>query len=78
MSLGKTPIVVVTLWMELQHGNSALESICAGVPMVTWPFLGDQFLNEAFIVEILKIGVRIGLGHRPRNPIDRPEFVRIS
>ncbi|GKA46681.1 UDP-glycosyltransferase 73E1-like protein [Tanacetum coccineum] len=41
--------------------NSALESICAGVPMVTWPFLGDQFLNEAFIVEILKIGVRIGV-----------------
>ncbi|GJT91921.1 UDP-glycosyltransferase 73E1-like protein [Tanacetum coccineum] len=41
--------------------NSKLESICAGVPMVTWPFFADQFFNEIFIVEILKIGVRIGV-----------------
>ncbi|KAL8216950.1 hypothetical protein R6Q57_023787 [Mikania cordata] len=41
--------------------NSILESICSGVPMVTWPFFADQFLNETFIVEILKIGVRIGV-----------------
>ncbi|GJR11491.1 UDP-glycosyltransferase 73E1-like protein [Tanacetum coccineum] len=46
---------------RVEELHSALESICAGVPMVTWPFLGDQFLNEAFIVEILKIGVRIGV-----------------
>ncbi|GJU94398.1 UDP-glycosyltransferase 73E1-like protein [Tanacetum coccineum] len=41
--------------------NSTLESTCAGVPMVTWPFFADQFFNEIFIVEILKIGVRIGV-----------------
>ncbi|KAI3822545.1 hypothetical protein L1987_10136 [Smallanthus sonchifolius] len=41
--------------------NSTLEAICAGVPVVTWPFFADQFLNETFIVEILKIGVRIGV-----------------
>lgn len=41
--------------------NSVLESVCAGLPMVTWPHFADQFINETFIVEILKIGVRIGV-----------------
>ncbi|KAL4592110.1 hypothetical protein LXL04_005094 [Taraxacum kok-saghyz] len=41
--------------------NSALEAVCAGLPMVTWPHFADQFVNETFIVEILKIGVRIGV-----------------
>nr|GEU88735.1 putative reverse transcriptase domain-containing protein [Tanacetum cinerariifolium] len=37
------------------------EIISAGVSVVTWLFFGDQFLNETFMVEILKIGVRIGV-----------------
>ncbi|PWA36546.1 UDP-glucuronosyl/UDP-glucosyltransferase [Artemisia annua] len=41
--------------------NSTLEAVCAGLPMVTWPHLFDQFLNEKFITEVLKIGVRIGI-----------------
>jgi UDP-glucosyl transferase 73C len=41
--------------------NSTIEAICAGVPMVTWPLFGDQFLNEIFVVQILKVGVKIGV-----------------
>ncbi|CAI9268019.1 unnamed protein product [Lactuca saligna] len=40
--------------------NSTLEGICAGIPMVTWPHFAEQFLNERFIVDVVKIGVKIG------------------
>ncbi|KAK1411801.1 hypothetical protein QVD17_32576 [Tagetes erecta] len=41
--------------------NSTLEGIVAGVPMITWPHFVDQFINERFIVDVLKIGVKIGM-----------------
>ncbi|KAK4486900.1 hypothetical protein RD792_006209 [Penstemon davidsonii] len=40
--------------------NSFLEGITAAVPMITWPNSSEQFDNEKFITEILKIGVGIG------------------
>ncbi|KZV15226.1 hypothetical protein F511_28575 [Dorcoceras hygrometricum] len=44
--------------------NSTLEAICAGVPMVTFPLFAEQFLNEKLVVQVLKIGVGLGLGSR--------------
>ncbi|KAL5807426.1 hypothetical protein ACOSQ4_030159 [Xanthoceras sorbifolium] len=41
--------------------NSNLEGICAGLPLLTWPLFGDHFCNEKFVVQILKIGVRVGV-----------------
>ncbi|KAJ0962862.1 hypothetical protein J5N97_027984 [Dioscorea zingiberensis] len=41
--------------------NSTLEGVSAGVPMITWPYQGEQFSNERLIVDVLKIGIAVGI-----------------
>ncbi|XP_039141963.1 UDP-glycosyltransferase 73C3-like [Dioscorea cayenensis subsp. rotundata] len=41
--------------------NSTLEAVSNGVPMITWPQFVDQFLNERLVVELLRIGIAIGV-----------------
>ncbi|KAL4341629.1 hypothetical protein GQ457_08G018810 [Hibiscus cannabinus] len=41
--------------------NSTVEGICAGVPMITWPLFAEQFFNEKQLVQVLKVGVGVGV-----------------
>ncbi|XP_071709005.1 UDP-glycosyltransferase 73E1-like [Rutidosis leptorrhynchoides] len=41
--------------------NSTLEGISSGIPMITWPHFADQSLNERFIVDVLKLGLKVGI-----------------
>ncbi|XP_065616027.1 UDP-glycosyltransferase 73C3 [Quercus suber] len=40
--------------------NSVLESVTAGVPLITWPLFAEQFYNENFVLN--RLGIRSGIG----------------
>ena len=38
--------------------NSTLEGTTNGVPFLCWPYFADQFLNESYICDVWKVGLR--------------------
>ncbi|CAN4121473.1 unnamed protein product [Withania somnifera] len=46
--------------------NSTLEGVTCGVPMIALPMFADQFYNESLIVNVLKIGIRVGTEEKKR------------
>ncbi|GLU01837.1 hypothetical protein SLE2022_191190 [Rubroshorea leprosula] len=38
--------------------NSTMEGLSNGVPFLCWPYFGDQFLNESYICDIWKVGLK--------------------
>nr|QDH43896.1 glycosyltransferase [Crocosmia x crocosmiiflora] len=52
--------------------NSCLEGVTAGLPLVTWPMnIEDHFYNERMIVDVLRIGVSVGVKKLCLKPEDR-------
>ena len=41
--------------------NLTLERISGGIPMITMPLFDERFFNEKLIVQVLEIGVRVGV-----------------
>ncbi|XP_059670172.1 UDP-glycosyltransferase 90A1-like [Cornus florida] len=39
--------------------NSAVESLCAEVPILAWPMMAEQHLNARMVVEEIKVGMRV-------------------
>jgi hypothetical protein len=39
--------------------NSLLESVSAGVPVLTWPLVFEQFVNERLVTEVAAFGPRV-------------------
>uniref|UniRef100_A0A0D9VYW0 Glycosyltransferase n=1 Tax=Leersia perrieri TaxID=77586 RepID=A0A0D9VYW0_9ORYZ len=39
--------------------NSVLEAASAGVPVLTWPLVFEQFINERLVTEVVAFGMRV-------------------
>ncbi|KAK1284422.1 UDP-glycosyltransferase 83A1 [Acorus calamus] len=39
--------------------NSTMEGVTNGVPFLCWPYFADQFLNESYICDTWKVGLRL-------------------
>ena len=38
--------------------NSTMEGVSNGVPFLCWPYFADQFLNETYICDVWKVGLK--------------------
>jgi UDP-glucoronosyl and UDP-glucosyl transferase len=55
--------------------NSVTESLCAGVPLLVWPMMAEQRLNAKFVVEELRMGLRISASDGTKHGLVKAEDV---
>lgn len=55
--------------------NSVLEAASAGVPVLTWPLVFEQFINERLATEVAAFGVRLWDGGRRSERAEDAEIV---
>jgi hypothetical protein len=58
--------------------NSALECVAAGLPMATWPHFAEQFINEKLVVDVLRVGVPVGVKGPARWGVDAEEAAVVA
>ncbi|XP_057973918.1 soyasapogenol B glucuronide galactosyltransferase-like [Malania oleifera] len=55
--------------------NSVVESVIAGVPMIAWPLSADHFYNAKLVIQVLRIGVEVGVEQWSQLIQESKEFV---
>ncbi|KAL6636913.1 hypothetical protein ACP70R_024485 [Stipagrostis hirtigluma subsp. patula] len=55
--------------------NSILEAASAGVPVLTWPLVFEQFINERLVTEVLAFGARVWGGGKRSVRVEEAETV---
>ncbi|GJN19300.1 hypothetical protein PR202_gb06561 [Eleusine coracana subsp. coracana] len=55
--------------------NSVLECVAEGLPMVTWPHFAEQFMNEKLVVDVLRVGVAVGVKDAARWGVETEDAV---
>ncbi|KAL3699473.1 hypothetical protein R1sor_017495 [Riccia sorocarpa] len=53
--------------------NSYLESVCMGVPIITWPLVCEQYMNARYIVDEIQIGIEVTKSYASASLVDRKE-----
>ncbi|KAF3339898.1 Abscisate [Carex littledalei] len=55
--------------------NSVLEGLSAGVPMLTWPFAAEEFINEKLLVEVIGCAAKVWDGGKRSTREEEHELV---
>ncbi|KAM0878082.1 hypothetical protein ACQ4PT_035092 [Festuca glaucescens] len=55
--------------------NSVLEAAAAGVPVLTWPLVFEQFINERLVTEVAAFGARVWDGGKRSVTVEDADIV---